>query len=85
MKTRRIYVEKKAPYAVKAKELQEDIGSYLGIRVEGVRELIRYDVEGINDDVYATATKMIFSEPPVDDYYEETYPIAADEKAFYVP
>ena len=84
MKTRRIYVEKKAPYAVKAKELQEDIGSYLGIKVEGVRELIRYDVEGINDDVYATATKMIFSEPPVDDYYEEEFPIAADEKAFSV-
>ncbi len=84
MKTRRIYVEKKTPYAVKAKELKEDIESYLGIKVDGVRELIRYDVEGINDDVYATATKMIFSEPPVDDYYEETYPIAADEKAFSV-
>ena len=82
MKTRRIYVEKKTPYAVKAKELKEDIESYLGIKVEGVRELIRYDVEGINDDVYATATKMIFSEPPVDDYYEETYPIAADEKHY---
>ncbi len=84
MKTRRIYVEKKTPYAVKAKELKEDIGSYLGIKVDGVRELIRYDVEGISDEVYATATKMIFSEPPVDDYYEETYPIAADEKAFSV-
>jgi len=84
MKTRRIYVEKKTPYAVKAKELKEDIESYLGIKVTGVRELIRYDVEGISDDVYATATKMIFSEPPVDDYYEETYPIAADEKAFSV-
>ena len=82
---KRIYVEKKEPYAVKARELKEDIESYLSIQgVTGVRELIRYDVEGINDDVYATATKMIFSEPPVDDYYEETYPIAADEKAFSV-
>ena len=84
MKTRRIYVEKKAPYAVKAKELKEDIGSYLGIKVEGVRELIRYDVEGINDEVYATAARMIFSEPPVDDYYEETFPMAEGEKAFSV-
>ena len=63
--------EKKTPYAVKARELKEDIGSYLGIKVDGVRELIRYDVEGINDDVSKVATKMIFSEPPVDDYYEE--------------
>ena len=84
MKTRRIYVEKKVPYAVKAKELKEDIESYLGIKVDGVRELIRYDVEGISDDVYSTAIKMIFSEPPVDDYYEESYPIADNEKAFSV-
>ena len=84
MKTRRIYVEKKAPYAVKAKELKEDIENYLGIKVAGVRELIRYDVEGINDDVYKVATKMIFSEPPVDDYYEENFEVSADEKVFSV-
>ncbi|MBO4845447.1 MAG: phosphoribosylformylglycinamidine synthase [Lachnospiraceae bacterium] len=84
MKTRRIYVEKKKDYAVKAKELKEDIEGYLGIKVDDVRELIRYDVEGINDEVYKTATKMIFSEPPVDDHYEETFPIAANEHAFSV-
>ena len=31
MSVRRIYVEKKRPYAVQAKELKEEIGSYLGI------------------------------------------------------
>ena len=42
---RRIYVEKKAPFAVKAKELNEEIKSYLLIdSVTGVREFIRYDV-----------------------------------------
>lgn len=42
---KRIYVEKKAPYAVKARELKEDIGDYLGLTsVTNVRELIRYDV-----------------------------------------
>ena len=30
-RVKRIYVEKKPPYAVKAKELREEIGSYLGI------------------------------------------------------
>lgn len=32
---KRIYVEKKEPFAVKAKELQEEIGSYLDI--DGVK------------------------------------------------
>ena len=37
---RRVYVEKKEAYAVKAKELQEEIKSYLGITsVTGVRVL----------------------------------------------
>ena len=30
-KVRRIYVEKKEPFAVKAKELHEDLKSYLGM------------------------------------------------------
>ena len=39
---RRIYVEKKDAFAVKAKELQEEIQSFLGIGdVKGVRVLIR--------------------------------------------
>ena len=47
---RRVYVEKKAPFAVKAKELKHEISSYLGIdTVTSVRELIRYDVENISD------------------------------------
>ena len=35
---KRIYVEKKEPFAVKARELKEEIGSYLGIN--GVLPLI---------------------------------------------
>ena len=40
---RRIYVEKKEPYAVKAKELHDELKNYLGIDVAKVREFIRYD------------------------------------------
>ena len=48
---RRIYVEKKPAFAVQAKELWAEIKSYLGIKsVEGVRVLIRYDVENICRD-----------------------------------
>ena len=53
---RRVYVEKKIPYAVKARELKEEIGSYLGItKVSGVRVLNRYDVENLSDEVYRQA------------------------------
>ncbi|MDE7287863.1 MAG: hypothetical protein K2N55_13620, partial [Lachnospiraceae bacterium] len=61
---KRIYVEKKAPFAVKAKELKEEIGSYLGISgVKDVRVLIRYDVENISDDIFEKACRSVFSEP----------------------
>ena len=74
---RRVYVEKKAAYAVQAKELQSEIKSYLGIStVEKVRVLIRYDIENISDAVYKRAVQTVFSEPPVDDVYEETFDLA---------
>ena len=70
---RRIYVEKKPAYAVKAKRLAEEIRSYLGITgVTDVRELIRYDVENISDETYAKACRSVFSEPPVDVLCEES-------------
>ena len=48
MSVKRIYVEKKNDFAVKAHELKEEIDSYLGIKtVGGVRVLIRYDIENI--------------------------------------
>ena len=81
---RRIYVEKKEPYAVKAKELQEEIRNYLGIQVEGVREFIRYDVENISDEVFEKACKTVFSEPPVDDLYLEQIEIPENAHVFSV-
>ena len=46
MSVRRIYVEKKPEFAVRAHELAEDIRNYLGIQsIDGVRVLIRYDIE----------------------------------------
>lgn len=81
---RRIYVEKKEPYAVKAKELHEELKNYLGIQVEGVREFIRYDVENISDAVFEQACKTIFSEPPVDNLYLEEIEIPENAKVFSV-
>ena len=78
-KVRRVYVEKKAPYAVKAKELKHEISSYLGIKtVTGVRVLVRYDVEDISEETYKKALVTVFSEPPVDTLYEEEFPYDAE-------
>ena len=81
---RRIYVEKKEPFAVKAKELHEELKGYLGIHVEGVRVFIRYDVENISDQVFERACRTVFSEPPVDDLYRETIEIPLGAKLFSV-
>ena len=81
---RRIYVEKKKPYAVKAKELHDELKNYLGISVDEVREFIRYDVENISDAVFEKACKTVFSEPPVDDLYRESIDVPADAKVFSV-
>jgi len=82
---RRIYVEKKAPFAVKAKELQEEIGNYLGITgVKEVREFIRYDVENISDEIFEKACSTVFSEPPVDILYREEISIPENGKVFSV-
>ena len=73
-KVRRVYVEKKNDFAVKAKELKHEIKHYLGVKeVEAVRVLIRYDVENISEETYRKALTMVFSEPPVDDIYEENF------------
>ncbi|RKJ62471.1 phosphoribosylformylglycinamidine synthase [Roseburia sp. 1XD42-69] len=71
---RRVYVEKKPDFAVQAKELKSEIKSYLGIKtLEEVRVLIRYDIENISDDTYGKAIHTVFSEPPVDFVYEESF------------
>ncbi len=82
---KRVYVEKKEPFAVKARELKEEIGSYLGIGgVQDVRVFIRYDVENLSEEVYGKACRTVFSEPPVDILYEETIEIPEDGRVFSV-
>jgi len=71
---RRVYVEKKPQFAVAAKSLKSEISGYLGIsNVSAVRVLIRYDVENVSDETFKKAIKTVFSEPPVDDVFEENF------------
>ena len=81
---RRIFVEKKPDFAVQAKEMLSEIKSYLGIQsVTGVRVLIRYDVEHISEETYQKALAAVFSEPPVDNVYQEEFE-AGDAQVFSV-
>ena len=82
---RRIYVEKKQPYAVHAKELKEEVKRYLGIKsINNVRVLIRYDVENLSDATYKQALGTVFSEPPVDNCYENEFKKADGSFVFSV-
>ena len=82
---RRVYAEKKKPYAVKARELADEIKSYLKLdTVTGVRVLIRYDVENISEETYQRACRTVFSEPPVDLLYEESFEASPGARVFSV-
>ncbi|MCD8329358.1 MAG: phosphoribosylformylglycinamidine synthase, partial [Lachnospiraceae bacterium] len=85
MSVKRIYVEKKPAYAVAARGLKEEIESFLGIRtVTKVRVLIRYDMENLSEATYEAARGLVFSEPPVDELYEGTFPRAEGARVFSV-
>ena len=82
---RRVYVEKKPAYAVQAKELLHEAKHYMHIEgIENVRVFIRYDAENLTDETYEIAKKSVFSEPPVDDLYEETLPECEKSRVFSV-
>ncbi len=72
----RIYSEKKPGLSPEAASVLSDLRSFLGIQaLTGVRVLNRYDVEGIDKDVFDRARGVVFSEPPVDVTYDETFPV----------
>jgi len=82
---KRIYVEKKTPYAVHAGELKQELRKYLDIKeLEAVRVLIRYDVEALSEDTYKKALVTVFSEPPVDNVYEGGFEKTDSDKVFSV-
>ena len=81
---RRIYVEKKAGFDIEAKEMLADLKENLNMKgLKDVRIINRYDVEGVTDEEYEKARCLIFSEPPVDNAYDENIEIS-DGKVFAV-
>lgn len=68
---KRIYVEKKPGFDVKAKQLTNELQEILGIRdLESLQIINRYDVEGIDDSLFKKSISTVFSEPSVDNVYE---------------
>lgn len=68
----RIFAEKKPGFDVEAQILLDDLRKFLGLTgLEAVRIIQRYDIEGISEEKYREAKNIIFSEPPVDQVYEE--------------
>lgn len=74
---KRIYVEKKPEFSVEAKGLLKDLKENLLLEnLEDLKIVNRYDVEGINDEIFEKAKNTVFSEPQVDECFEEEYPFA---------
>ena len=68
----RVFVEKKPGLAPEAAGLLSDCRNFLGLNnLENVRILNRYDVEGIEADLFAYARTTVFSEPQLDNISEE--------------
>ena len=63
----RVYVEKKPGFDVEAQQLAHELRDILGIeRLEGLRLVNRYDVEGISDELFEQCVPTVFSEPQSD-------------------
>ena len=67
----RIYVEKKPGFDGEAQSLLHELTELVGITsLKGLRLINRYDVEGIDKDLFDRAIPTVFSEPPVDVTYD---------------
>lgn len=85
MGVKRIFVEKKKGFDVEAQGLYRDLKYNLSIAaLDGVRIINRYDMEGVSEEEYEKAKGIIFSEPPVDQVYEEEMDIPASTRVIAI-
>ena len=71
---KRIYVEKRTAYATEANEIKHNLIEQLGLEIDTLRIINRYDVQGVNDDILKQGINTILAEPMVDDVYQEEFP-----------
>ena len=79
----RVFVEKKEN--LQAKKIRGDLAAQLGIAVEDLREVIRYDAEGLTAEELEGAIVNVFSEPPVDNVWREELPVGEDIRSLPSP
>ncbi|HEY9059790.1 MAG TPA: phosphoribosylformylglycinamidine synthase [Pseudobacteroides sp.] len=78
---RRIFVEKKKGFDIEANGLYKDLKKNLKLEgLKSVRIINRYDVEGVSDEEYDAARRIIFSEPPVDSVCDEKIDLESNSK-----
>ncbi|MEG0074906.1 MAG: phosphoribosylformylglycinamidine synthase [Eubacterium sp.] len=86
---KRIFVEKKSGFNTEANELASTFQRILKIEgLESIRIVYRYDVENLEFEILSQIKKIIFSEPNVDDVYENELSFTSEEQAFgieYLP
>jgi len=82
---KRTFVEKKSGFDVEARSLYWELKHNLGINsLEGVRIVNRYDVAGMDDNEYRLARNTIFSEPNVDEVFDEVLAVDTADCVFAV-
>ena len=80
----RLFVEKRAEFNSEAKHLYHDIRGSLGIdALEAIRVVQRYDLDGLSDEEFTAASRLILSEPQVD-HATPDLSLAEDETAYAV-
>ncbi|MEJ6570504.1 MAG: phosphoribosylformylglycinamidine synthase [Akkermansiaceae bacterium] len=80
----RVFVEKQSEFNAQARELLHDLRDNLNIHhLEAVRVVQRYDVDGLSDEQFADATRLILSEPQVESA-SDALSLADNETAFAV-
>ena len=81
----RVYVEKKPEFDVESRQLETELRTLLGIEgLESLRTIHRYDVEGIDDELFERCVPTVFSEPQVDMAHRRLPTLGDDSVLFAV-
>lgn len=85
----RVFVEKKPGFDVESQQIKADLSENLGLSsIEDLKLINRYDLSGISKEEFTAARDTIFSEPNVDNVYNEEYPLESGYAVFameYLP
>jgi phosphoribosylformylglycinamidine synthase len=80
----RLFVEKSIPFASESAHLVADLRANLALdSLESARIVQRYDLDGLSDEEFEQASRLILSEPQVETASSELS-LSGDETAFAI-